>query len=267
MIAALAKAAVAFRDPDMEALAVGAEEFILGNMRMENGELYHRFREEEAAIQGNLDDYAFQILGLLEVYTTTLDPGSLEMAMELIQVLVKHFWDEENGGFYFTPDHGEELSFRKKEYYDGAIPSGNAVMVGNLVRLARITGDTSLEDRAVRTMNSSGTQKAEHPAGFTHHMMGLDLLLGPTRELIIVGDPEAEETIEMLDLVRTAFLPSTIVIFKPAGEEGERMERLAGYLKDYRAVDAKTTAYLCEGYVCKQPTTEISVLKDLLDLS
>ena len=120
--------------------AQNAVKFVLDNMRELDGRLYHRHREGESAIMANLDDYAFLIWGLIECYEASHDASFLKTALRLQEDLTKHFWDKENGGYYFTPDDGEDLIVREKESYDGAIPSGNSVAMLNMVRLSRLTG-------------------------------------------------------------------------------------------------------------------------------
>ena len=124
MIAAFAKAAQAFDHPDYAAAAGKAADFVLAELRGDNGRLRHRYREGEVAGDGYLDDYAFMIWGLIDLYETVFDVKYLQAALELNEVLLKHFWDAENGGFFFTADDGEALLVRKKEVYDGATPSG-----------------------------------------------------------------------------------------------------------------------------------------------
>lgn len=131
MIAALAKGARVFDEQEYENAAKKCADFILERMRTKTGGLYHRYRDGESAVPGFLDDYAFLIWGLLELYETTFETSYLKQSLELTAIQLEHFWDEKNGGFFFTSDEGwgeeEDMLFRKKEIYDGAIPSGNSV--------------------------------------------------------------------------------------------------------------------------------------------
>ena len=128
MIAALARGGQVFADDSYTTAAQEAAGFILDNTRDERGRLLHRFRDGEAAVQATIDDYAFLIWGLLELYETTFDIRYLESALDLTDEVVKHYWDEKDGGFYFTPDDGEDVIGRQKLIHDGAIISGNSVM-------------------------------------------------------------------------------------------------------------------------------------------
>ena len=126
MIAALAKAAQALHEAEYATAATKAADFILEKMQTTEGRLLHRYRGE-AAISANLDDYAFLIWGLLDLYETVFDLKYLKAALELNQVMMLHFWDKDQSGFFLSADDAEALLLRKKEFYDGAIPSGNSI--------------------------------------------------------------------------------------------------------------------------------------------
>jgi uncharacterized protein YyaL (SSP411 family) len=140
MITALAKAARSFDNTDYADAAEKAAAFILGHMRTPEGRLLHRYRDGEALLPAHVDDYAFFISGLIELYEAVFDSKYLEAALELNRDFIKHFWDEKRGGFYFTADDAEEILIRKKEVYDAALPSGNSMAMLNLLRLGRMTG-------------------------------------------------------------------------------------------------------------------------------
>ncbi|MCP5116850.1 MAG: thioredoxin domain-containing protein, partial [bacterium] len=145
MIAALARAARVFDDPACLAAAEKAMSFNRKEMRTDQGRLLHRYREGSAGIDGGVDDYAFMVWGLIELYQSSFDSSWLKEALELNRLMLDLFWDEEHGGFYVSADDAESLIVRQKEGYDGAIPSGNSVAMLNLVRLGRITADPELE--------------------------------------------------------------------------------------------------------------------------
>jgi len=146
MIASLAKAAGAFDEKKYVDHAVGALDFILQKMRSD-GRLFRRYRDGEARVPAFLEDYSHLVWGLLEIYEATFNPGFLNLAVELNGDLIKRFWNEENGGFYFSADDTERVLIRSKEIYDGALPSGNSVAMLNLLRLSRITGSPELEEK------------------------------------------------------------------------------------------------------------------------
>ena len=147
MISALAKGAQAFGDPAYAQAAERAADFILERMIASNGGLLHRFRDGEAAVQAFADDYAFMIMGLLDLYEASFNEQYLKAAMDLNDVFLKDFWDEDDGGFYFSSKDGEKLIAPTKKIYDGACPSANSTAALNLVRLSRITGDLALAEK------------------------------------------------------------------------------------------------------------------------
>ncbi|MFP4429411.1 MAG: thioredoxin domain-containing protein [Desulfovermiculus sp.] len=176
MIAALAKAGRILGNDEYTRAAKRAARFILENMH-QNGRLLHRYRDRQAAIPGMLDDYAFFIQGLIQLHAATAERQYLDTARELTRDCLTHFWDQDHGGFYLTPDDGEDLVTRPKEVTDGAIPSGNSVMLSNLLRLGRLTDDAELSQKANDLIAAFSGTVAKIPAGCTFFLCGLDMAL------------------------------------------------------------------------------------------
>ena len=264
MIAALAKGAQAFGEPTYAEAGKNAVNFILTRMRSEDGRLLHRYRDGQSSLPANLDDYAFLIWGLIELYEATFDAQYLKTALDLDSRLLEHFWDNEGYGFYFTSDDTETLLFRKKEIYDGAIPSGNAVQLLNLLRLGRMTANPELEKKAELTSSAFSASAGQPLASFTQLMVGVDFLLGPSYEVVIAGNSQAKDTRDMLKALKSRFLPNKIVLMNPAEQESPDILKLAEFLKDQPSIDGKATAYICTNYTCKQPTTEPNKMIELL---
>jgi uncharacterized protein YyaL (SSP411 family) len=264
MIAALAIAGRAFDNEEYFDSAKKAADFIIGAMLDKNGRLLHRYKDGEAEISGFLEDYAFFVWGLLELYEATFNVKYLRRAVTLTNKMIDHFWDQNDGGFYHTPNDGEELILRKKEVYDGAIPSGNSVAMLNLLRLSRLTGNSDFESRAETVGKAFSKTVSQYPAGYTHLLSALDFQVGPSHEIVIVGDPDAVDTKAVLKALNSEFLPSAVVIFKPAGEEQPEIAKIAEFTKDYTAIDGKATAYVCTNYTCKKPTTDPEAMLRIL---
>jgi uncharacterized protein YyaL (SSP411 family) len=265
MIAALAKGAQVLDEPQYAEAARSAAGFVLKTMRAKDGRLLHRYRDGQTAIAANVDDYAFLIWGLLELYEATFEVGHLETALALNTDFIAHFWDGEGGGFYFTPDDGEELLVRQKEIYDGAIPSGNSVAIVNLLRLARMTGNPDLEKKAERIGAVFSANVREAPSAHTLFMAGVDFGIGPSYEVVIVGNPEATDTREMIQKLRRPFIPNKVVLLRSPDRSGPGVERLAEFTKHQTAIDNKATAYVCLNYNCKLPTTDAAEMLELLN--
>ncbi len=266
MIAALAKGAQAFDEPRYADAARRSADFILTNMVNAKGRLHHRYRDGEAAIAAFLDDYAFLTWGLTELYEATFESSYLQKALDVNAMMLDHFWDGEGGGFHFTADDADRVLVRKKEVYDGAVPSGNSVAMSNLLYLSRFTAHPEYEEKASALSRAFSDPIAQSPGAHTQFMMALDLARGPLYEVVIVGDPQAEDTKAMVGTLRKAFVPNKIVILRPANEEAPAITRLAGYTKELGSLDGKATAYVCKAFRCELPVTEahqmLTLLKD-----
>src|SRR4030042_1100278 len=245
MIAALAKGAQAFDEPQYAEVACRAADFILGNMRKANGRLWHRHRGERTCVNANLDDYAFLVWGLIELYEATFDTNRLRCALELTSDMLKHFWDEDGGGFYLVPDDGEGLLVRKKEIYDGAVPSGNSVAMLNLLRLGRMTANSDFEEKAAEIGRAFSRSGKQSPAAHCQLMIGLDFAIGPCYEVVIAGNAQAEGTRTMVRALRTHFLPNKVLLLNPTDRESTEIAKLAEFTKNQSSIGGKATAYVC----------------------
>ncbi|UCE74605.1 MAG: thioredoxin domain-containing protein [Methanomassiliicoccales archaeon] len=264
MIAAFAKAGSVFYNSDFIETAKKSADFILTNMVEDNKALYHRFRDKEAAIDGFLDDYAFLVWGLSQLYESTFDVKYLSYAIEFTKYMIKHFWDEIHGGFYSTSVESEKLLVRQKKSYDGAIPSGNSVALLNLIQLARITADSDLEDKAHKNLIAFSNDIKNYPSSQTMFLMALDFLIGPSFEVVIVGDLESADTNHMLSAIRDNYVPNKVLIQKPIAESPEIVS-IAPYTKNMTHINGKTTAYVCHNFSCELPTNEVDKMLNLLE--
>ncbi len=265
MIAALALGGQVFDEPIYIETARRAIGFIMGKMRSPDGRLYHRVRDDEAAMQATIDDYAFLVMGLLNLYEATFDIRYLRDALELNGDMLDHFWDKKDGGFFFTADDAEKLPVRQKELLDGAVPCGNSVAALNLLRLGRITGNIDYEVQAEKTINLSTGQVRQAPQAFTMRLCALDYGLGPGLEIVIVGRPSADDTRLMLDAIRSRYIPNKIVIVKPSGHDSPDIVHFADFFKAQTSIGGKATAYVCRNYSCDMPTNDAGKLAELLD--
>ncbi|MCK9316751.1 MULTISPECIES: thioredoxin domain-containing protein [unclassified Methanoculleus] len=263
MIAALAKAARAFDDPAYLAAAEKATAFVLENLRRPDGRLLHRYRNGEAGLAATLDDYAFMLWALIEVYEASFAPRYLRTATELARDLVARYRDCEGGGFFFTPDDGD-APVRQKPVYDGAIPSGNSVAMQALFALARMTANLELEETADRMKFTFAGTVRKSPAGHTHFLTGLEFMLGPNFEVVVTGMPGAEDTTAMVRAIRSRYTPDSLVIFRPSGEERPEIVEVAGFTRDIVMIEEKATAYVCTNYACDIPTTDIDEMLRLM---
>ncbi|MFX1494823.1 MAG: thioredoxin domain-containing protein, partial [Promethearchaeota archaeon] len=257
MITALARGAKAFSEPKYLKIAQKATNFILNNLRKEDRGLLHRYREKKAEIEGFLTDYAFFIWGLLEMFEATFNNKYLEIALELNEFLLKHFWDDYIGGFYFTSESNEKLLTRQKEIYDGAIPSGNSVSMLNLLRLSYITGDHVLEEKA-DILSRVFSEKLEiSPLAYTQFMVAADFAVGPTYSLVIAGKSNSEDTLSILEAIENEYLPNKVLLLRKMEQENPDIDKFSNFVQFFDDKYNRATAYVCINKTCKPPSFEI----------
>jgi uncharacterized protein YyaL (SSP411 family) len=263
MIAALARAGRVLGDGMLVAAAQRAAAFIHQTMGSD-ADLLHRYRDGDAALEANLDDYTSLAWGEIELYQATLDPEHLGAAVRLTDSMVERFLDAERGGFFFGSEGKADLIVRQREVYDGAIPSGNSVALYNLVRLARLTGRPDYEKLASETASAFSRQVASQPAAFTFFLSALDMAIGPSQELVIVGDREAEDTRSLLAVSREGYHPSRVVLLKPTGAGGDTIAELAPFTESFTPLEGRAAAYLCSGFACEIPVSDPDSLRELI---
>jgi uncharacterized protein YyaL (SSP411 family) len=268
IIAALARAARVFNEPRYLNAAENAVTFIKTTMQASHGQLFHRYRDGNVAIPGFVDDYAFLIWGLLELYETTFHHHYLEYACTLMETLLRDFLDSKEGGFFFTNMQNDPILIRIKEGYDGAYPSGNSVAMLALLHLARLTGNMTYDTHAIRILQTFRQVIKRAPAAHTHMMIALDFALGPSYEVIIVGDPNLPDTNHLLMPLRQQFIPNKVVHLRPPTVMEHMIDQYIGFapLIDPNA-PVHATAYVCRNFQCELPTTKSSVMLRQLGVS
>ena len=260
-IAALADASL--HDVFHRRVAVDAAEFVLTHMRRDDGRLLRAWRDGKAGGPAYLDDYALMADGCLALYEATFETRWFREARSLADDMLRLFRDETNGGFFQTGSDAEQLVVRPKDLYDNAVPSGNSAAALVLLRLARFTGDAEYEEAAMSALRlvADGMQRA--PSGFGHALCALDFAIGPVQEVVIVGDPEAGETMALIRVVRERYRPNVIVAVA-SPNDAEAAEAIP-LLRDRVPVEEKATAYVCERFTCKLPVTAPEDLRRQLE--
>ena len=264
MIAAFAKGAQVLNDDSYAQAAGNAADFVLENLKGKDGRLLKRYRKGKSSLPAHLEDYAFLSWGLLELYEATFDVKYLSESLLLTETMTDLFWDETNGAFFFTADDGEEQIVRTKELYDGAIPSGNSVAALVLLRLGRITGKSEYENMAATIGKLFSENVEKSPTAFTQLLLAVDFGIGPSYEIVVVGDRQSEDTRSMLRRIQESFLPNKVVILKPSDSQQKEVVRIAPFTETQVAMNGKTTVYVCQNYACKSPTTEITEMMSFL---
>ncbi len=265
MISSFATASRVLDEPAYRDAAERSARFVMENLTGEGGRLLHRHRDGSSGIPGTIEDYAFFIHGLIDLYEATFDAAYLAEAARLTLLMHELFWDEKAGGFFFTADDSERLIVRTKEVYDGAIPSGNSVAALDLIRLGKLTAKLELESMAADLMGAFSADIAGMPATYSFMLTGLDFAVGPAREIIIAEGKDAGATADMVKAVYADFVPNKVVVMRPAAEDAAAaLVDLIPFLAEYHAVGGKTAAYVCVNYACQAPTTSAEDLKAML---
>ncbi|KPU46024.1 cellobiose 2-epimerase [Oxobacter pfennigii] len=261
MIAALSLGGRVFKNDEYIMESKKAADFLLEKLVRKDGRLLLRYREGETANLGYLDDYAFLIWGLIELYQALLDPLYLKKALKLNEDMIKLFWDDEAGGLYLYGTDSEELITRPKEIYDGAMPSGNSVSLYNMLRLYNFSGNESLKEKAHEIIKSFGGIVNDTPMYYTFYMLGVMFSISETKEILVAGKREDAETQHILNEINDVFLPFATVVLN---DGSTYLEEINPFLKAMGKKDEKTTVYICQDYSCKSPITDAHKLKEQL---
>ncbi len=263
-IAALARCGHVFDAPHLTDAAASLADAVLTLQHTPDGGLLHSRFEGTGSTPGFLDDYAFVIWGLLELYTATNQPQWLEEAIRLQHAQDDRFLDPVDGGYWHTPaDAPRTAALRLKEARDGALPSGNAAALLNLLRLARLLGDASYEEKAHGLIRAFASQVRHNPLGAAMFLCGVDFALTGGRLVIIAGEAQAPDTEAMLDAVRRSYSPNTVMHLRD-GNTAERLAMLAPFTSHLAPIDGKTTAWLCQDNACSAPIQDPAALAERL---
>jgi uncharacterized protein YyaL (SSP411 family) len=255
-ISAFARSGLVLADPRYVEQAIRAATFILGNL-VRGGRLYRTFKDGIAKNNAYLEDHAFLIAGLLDLYEATSDPHWLEKAIELDGILEDRFEDKIHGGYFLTGDDHEELLVREKPAYDGAEPSGNSVAALNLLRLNEFTTGDGYRRRAEMTFRSVAEMLRSNPLILSEMLLAVDFYLDTPKQILVVAPREEKGAADSLVTVfRSRFLPNRIFSVVSAGEEQERNARIVPLLHGKAAAGGRATAYVCENRVCGLPTDD-----------
>ncbi|MEW6741462.1 MAG: thioredoxin domain-containing protein [Planctomycetota bacterium] len=263
MIGAMARAGAVLGEPRFTQAASRAAAFVEKHLVVD-GRLARTWCDGRARFAGYLDDYAFLADGLLDLYETTFEARWISSARRWLAVVLNLFWDEKDGGFFFTADDHEKLIVRQKDPYDGEIPAGDAVTTGVLIRLFELTGEDHLLERAEKTILANTAGIEQSPRAFCQMLMALDHFTAKRRSIVIAGERDAEATRALVEVVRRQFLPHAVVAWCPAAGPDEKLAQVVPLLAGRVAVHGQATAYVCEGFSCQAPVSTPAELAAVL---
>jgi uncharacterized protein YyaL (SSP411 family) len=262
MIDALSQAASAFDEPRYLQAATRAAEFITTHLVQDNGRLLHTWRHGKAKLDAYLDDYASLLNSLVSLYEASFDERWIEHATHLADALLDRFADLEGGGFFYTANDHETLIARQKDFMDNATPSGNALAATGLLRLAKLAGKETYLRAAEGTIRAALGVIEQSPTAAGQMLIALDMLLGPTPEIVIWGQQESAETKAILTALRSRYLPNKLVALRSAASIASmQAEPLNAIFKDKQTATEQTTVYICENFTCQAPVVGADAIR------
>jgi len=258
MISAFARAGRVLGQNHYTETAERAATFLLEHL-YQDGRLFRSFNDGRAAFNGYLEDYAFFIAALLDLFETTHAVYWLEKAIELDRTLETHFEDKDTGGFFMTADDHEKLIAREKPNYDGAVPSGNSVAMLNLLRLEALTGRGDYAERFQRAYRLFLGSPDQNPVALSEMLLAADFFTGSTREIVIVTPENRPETAEpFLEALRELFVPNSVLVVVPDAGEANGQSGSVPIAVGKKTMKDMATAFVCEMGACREPVTDVA---------
>ena len=261
MISAFSKAAQITGNEVYISFARSGTDFISEYLTDESGRLLHRYRDGDSSIPSNIDDYAFFIQALLDLYETSFSIDNLDNAKYLLDLAIHDFWDEDAGGFFFSSKENKELIANQKEIYDGAIPSGNSIMILNLLRMSKITANADYEEKAAMINRAFSSIISRSPSAFSQALSGYDFAFGPSLEIVISSNEYDYYANMMVKEIRKSYLPAKIVLLKTASNN---LQKIAPYVSGQNPINGMATVYLCRNFSCDYPVTDYKKIGEAL---
>jgi uncharacterized protein YyaL (SSP411 family) len=236
--------------------------FIESKLASNNGRLRRTFKDGQSKLNAYLEDYAFYVSGLLDLFATNSKQEYLDKSIKYTDFMLQHFWDDKEGNLFFTSDDHEQLISRTKNFYDLAIPSGNSIAASNLLRLYHYTQNNSYLDRAVRIMKAGCRSAAENPFGFGQLLISIYLYVRkPVEVTVIVADngSNTQKTSSLAGWFNSQFLPHSISSIVHRSELAK--VQTYPYFKGREAEGGQETAFVCKNYTCSLPIRSIEELE------
>ncbi len=265
MIGAFAKAYQVLGQPEYLTAATEAASFVQDHLyQSDSRKLIRNYRDGASEIEGFVDDYANMIQGLLDLYEASFNVQWLEWARALQSTQDRLFFDDDSAGYYSATGQDPSILLRLKEDYDGAEPSPNSISILNLLRLAQITADESLEKRALATLSYFSDNLAAQPASAPQMLAAFTFSLAKPKQIVFAARRDAEDFKKMFQTLHKTFFPNKIVLLADGGKGQAYLARNLPFLKSAAPLENKATAFVCEDFVCQLPTADLERFKTLL---
>ena len=254
MIDAMSRAAVVLQQPEYLVAAQQAADFIWDELRTEDGRLLHCWRHGQPKLAAYLDDYANLMNSFVTLYETGFQEQWLERADILGAILLEHFQDHQQGGFFYTADDHEDLIARHKDFHDSSVPSGNSMAATALLRLGRLTGNHEFLQAAERTLQAATQVLSRSPAAAGQMLIALDFYLSEVPEIVLVGNPADSEMATVLQQLHQTYFPNRVIACRDS-ELGSTGSVLDPLFEGKQSVSTTPTLFVCQDYACQQPVT------------
>ena len=257
MISALSRAGIILDEKKYILAAKASTAFIVTNLIDSDGGLFKGFRNGRIDVKGMVEDYAFFIWGLIELYQATLETKYIQLAKDLSDYQIKYFWDKENKGFFFTSDLEETLFVRSKEVYDGAIPSGNSVSALNFIRLGRILSKYEYDEICYAILDTFSSKLNRYVTGSSYMLQAINYIEGPSYEIIIKGD--IDKNLSLIRKIQKHPQPNKVIIYN--NDKNINFN----FLEKYKSgPEEHPLIYICQDYSCQLPTNDIIKINEML---
>jgi uncharacterized protein YyaL (SSP411 family) len=261
MISALARAAQVLDEATYARTAANVAAFLKSKVYdPKRGSLKRTYRGGQVTVDGFLDDYAFLIQGLLDLYETSFDPQWIVWAVQLQDRQDQIFWDAAQGTYFATTNADPSVLFRMRDEYDAAEPSANSVAAMNLLRLSQMTDNAERKAKADRTFAAFSSRLSRSPDALPQLVASMDFGQSKAKQIIIAGKRNAPDTRAMLRIVHERYIPNKFLMLAD-----KQIVRWLPFVESMVPKDNKATAYICENYVCLLPTSDLSVVARILD--
>ena len=222
------------------------------------GFIHRTFKNDIPKLNGYLDDYAYLVNSLIDVFEITSDAYFLDMAQNIANYMIEHFWNENEKSFYFTADTHESLIVRPKNYYDLSVPSGNSVAANALLKLHHLVNDKKFLKISKQILELNGTSAAENPFAFGYLLNVMNLYLKHPTEITIINS----ENSEIVNSLYKKFIPEGIII---QIKDKENLELLSKYsFFEGKEFSDKTNVTICKNFTCSLPLSELSKIEEIL---
>jgi uncharacterized protein YyaL (SSP411 family) len=266
MIDAMARADAGLDVADYGGPAIRAADFILDNMRRDDGRLLHTWRGNKAKLDAYLDDYASLANSLVSLYELTFNERWVDEAVRLIDIVLEKFADPDGGGFFYTAIDHEKLITRTKELTDSSTPSGNSLAATALLRLGTLLGRRDYVDAAEKTLAIAVPILQRAPTAAGQMLIALDRYLGPSHELVLVGDFAGQESLDAIGLIQQRYLPRSVLAIRSSKpDDVVRSKHLEALFAGKSSADGQPVLYVCQNFACQAPAVGLAAIKSQLE--